>query len=219
MKFIEFAFRLGVVFAIFGFIWGIFQLILTFIRGARMKTIFEEYSLKFVQYFFLVDVTFLFCIEKESDNFILLDQVFFAAFILILYFIGKLQNQQNKMNVLQFVGNKLPNKKSIYNLTAEISAIVFGISIFILFIFYPNFANNPISNWFYENILEIEKTFFFGFIFKIIGFFVLTGILLKLINGFAFLMSGKPLMSFQSQFNNSNMDEKKNDFDDFEEMN
>lgn len=219
MKFLEFAFRLGVIFAIFGFIWGVFQLVLSFLRGASPKTIIEEYILKFVKYFFLVDVTFLFCIKKESDSVIMLDQLILTALVLVLYFIGKLQNQQNRINLLQFAGTKFPSSKTLFSLPAEIGAIVFSVAVFIAFIFYPMKANNPISNWFYKSILDIEDTFFFGTIFKIIGFFVLLGILLKLVNGFFFLLSGNPLMSVQSQFSKDGKStDDKDRFDDFEEM-
>src|SRR5215217_3518452 len=53
VEFLNLAFSLGVVFAIFGFLWGILNMILTLLRGARPKTIGEEYLLKMVQYFFL----------------------------------------------------------------------------------------------------------------------------------------------------------------------
>ena len=216
MKFIDLAFRLGVIFAIFGFIWGFFQLILTMLRGPRPKTIIEEYALNYLKYFFLVDVTFLFCLDKGNGNELLLDQIILTGFILILYFVGKLQNKQNQFKILNFTGNALFKSKSLFNLKAEIGAIIFSLLLFLAFFFYPDYALNPISNWFYESILEIEKTFFFGTIFKIIGFFVLLGILFKLLNGFFFLLSGRPLMSVQSQFNSNK--EEKDAFDDFEEL-
>lgn len=217
MKFIELAFRLGVVFAIFGFLWGIFQLVLRIFRGNRAKTLIEEYSLKFVQYFFLVNVTFLFCIQQDGGNELLMNELFFSALILILYFIGKFQNKQQRISIFQLSGTKLPNFKPLFNVYGEIGAIIFAIGVFLTLVFFPEYANNPISTWFYKNILDIESTFFFGFIFKIIGFFVLLGIILKLINGFTFLISGKPLASVNSQFHSDSS--KKDDFDDFEEIN
>lgn len=216
MKFIELAFRLGVVFAIFGFLWGIFQLIFTLLRGIRPKSIFEEYSLKFVQYFFLVDVTFLFCIQEESNGQLLVSELFFSGIVLLLYFLGKLQKKQNRISLFQLSGSAIPNFQIQYNLSAEIAAIIFAIGIFTFFIFFPIYASNPISHWFYTSILDIESTPVFGFIFKIIGFFVLLGILFKLINGFSFLLSGKPIASVKSGFDSSS---KKDDFDDFEEIN
>jgi hypothetical protein len=219
VKFLEFAFRLGVIFAIFGFIWGFFQMVLSLFRAGRPKTIVEEYVLKFAKYFFLVDVTFLFCIERESANVLMLNQLILTALILVLYFIGKLQNQQNRLNLVQFAGARFPGSTDLFSLPAEIAAIVFSMGLFGFFIYFPAYANNPISNWFYKSILDIEETFFFGTIFQIIGFFVLMGILLKLVNGIVFLITGNPLMSIKSQFNDGSSSKDKDSFDDFEELN
>ncbi len=216
MKFIEFAFRLGVVFAIFGFLWGIFNFALSLLRGVREKTLIEEYSLKFVQYFFLVDVTFLFCINKQDDSEILLNELIISSLILLLYFVGKLQRKQKMASIVQLSGMKIPRFSSVFNFKAEVSSIIFAIAIFIFFSFQPVFAQNPISSWFYLSILDIESTPVFGFIFKVIGFFVLIGILMKIINGFTFLISGKPIASVETEFHNG--DSKKDDFDDFEEI-
>lgn len=216
MKFIELAFRLGVVFAIFGFLWGIFQLILGLLRGGRPKVIFEEYALKFIQYFFLVDVTFLFCISHDEEGGLLLNELIITGFILILYFVGKFQNKQQRISFFQVSGGRFSNLKPLFNVYAEVSAIVFSVLVFVGFILFPEYANNPISQWFYKSILDIEKTVFFGFIFQIIGFFVLLGILFKLLNGLSFLICGKPLASVKSEFHHNV--NNKDDFDDFEEI-
>ncbi len=215
MKFIELAFRLGVVFAIFAFIWGIFQIILGIIRGGRRKTVIEEYSLKFVQYFFLVDVTFLFCLKKGGDQ-LLLNELVFSGFILVLYFVGKLHNKQQRITFFKISGARMPDLKPVFHQGAEVAAIIFAVLLFAFFIFMPAYANNPLSNWFYQSILDIEDTFFFGFIFKVIGFFVLIGILMKLINGISFLLSGRPIASARG-FEQQDKD-KKDDFDDYEEI-
>lgn len=219
MKFLEFAFRLGVVFAIFGFIWGFFQILFSFFLAGRQKTIVEQYILKFAKYFFLVDVTFLFCLNQENNRLLMPDQVIFTALILVLYFIGKLQNRQNKLNFVEFAGARFPGMTDLFSLPAEIGAIVCSVILFILFIYFPAYADNPISNWFYKSILDIEETFFFGTIFQIIGFFVLMGILLKLVNGLVFLITGNPLMSVKSQFGDGSSKKNKDSFDDFEELN
>ncbi len=221
MKYLELAFHLGVVFAIFGFLWGIVNLLLSFVRMGRKKTIGETYLLKFVQYFFLVDVTFLFCLESETSNFLLMNELIAAALILILYFSGKLQNKQRQSQLFQMSGlNNMPNGlfESNFNLRAEIGVIIAAIAIFTAFIFEPEWARNPISVWFYDSILDIEDTPVFGFIFKVIGFFVLLGILIKLANGFSYLLSGGPLVTVEKRMKNR-QNKKEDDFDDFEEIN
>lgn len=220
VKFIDLAFRLGVVFAIFGFLWGILNLILTLLRGGRTKSTVEEYSLKMIQYFFLVDVTFLFCVQKEDATVLLPNELILAGLILILYFTGKLQNRQSRSALFQMAGNNLPQFGSQFNLRAEIIVITLSILFFAGFVFFPVYAQNPVSNWFYESILNIEDTPVFGFIFKVIGFFVLMGILVKLVNGFSFMFSGAPLISVNRQFQQGGDSKKKDDdkFDDFEEI-
>ena len=84
---------------------------------------------------------------------------------------------------------------------------------FILFYFNPQLSQNPISNWFFSNVISIEKTFFFGFLFKVIGFFVILGIFNRLVNGLTFLFAGKPL--FTSKVTAK---EESSKFDDFEEL-
>lgn len=223
VKFIDLAFRLGVVFAIFGFLWGILNLILTLIRGGRTKSVVEEYLLKMVQYFFLVNVTFLFCVQKEDATILLPNELILAALILILYFTGKLQNRQSRSAFFQMAGNNIPQIGTQFNLRAEIIVITLAILCFVGFAFFPAYAQNPISNWFYESILNIVDTPVFGFIFKVIGFFVLLSIIFKLLNGFSYMISGAPLISVNRQFQaGKNPDDKKKDdedkFDDFEEV-
>ncbi len=217
MKFIDLAFRLGVVFAIFGFIWGILSLLLTLLRGGRTKTVFEEYLLKSVQYFFLVNVTFLFCVQKDDSSILMPNELILAGLILVIYFTGKLQNRQNRSAIFKMAGNPMPAISNMFNLKAEIVVITGSILFFTAFVFFPDYAQNPISTWFYDSILDIESTPIFGFIFKIVGFFVLLSILFKLLNGFSYLLSGAPLVKVNRQFQ-SNSKNDDNKFDDFEEI-
>jgi hypothetical protein len=217
VKFIDLAFRLGVVFAIFGFIWGTLSLLLTLARGGRTKTVLEEYLLKSVQYFFLVNVTFLFCVQKEDSSILMPNELILAGLILIIYFTGKLQNRQNRSAIFKMAGNPMPAISTMFNVKAEIIVITFSILFFTAFVFFPDYAQNPISLWFYNSILDIESTPIFGFMFKVIGFFVLTSILFKLLNGFSYLLSGAPLVKVNRQFQSRNKNDD-NKFDDFEEL-
>lgn len=220
MKFLDLAFRLGVVFAIFGFLWGILNFFLKLLRAGRQKTVVDEYVLKFFQYFFLVNVTFLFCVQKNNASILMPQELILAGLILILYFTGKLQNNQNRFMLFQMSGTNLPQFQSLFNLRGEIIVITLSMAYFVALIFFPEYASNPISNWFYESILDIETTPVFGFIFKVIGFFVLLGILSKLANGLTFLITGAPLITVNRQFKRTDKDENKEDkFDDFEELN
>jgi hypothetical protein len=85
-----------------------------------------------------------------------------------------------------------------------------------LLFFYPDYAFNGVSLWFKESILSIEKTPIFGWIFKLIGFFFLVSILLKVVNTFFLLISGKMLIQTRAGFRKKDGDDR---FDDFEELN
>lgn len=219
VDFLNLAFRLGVVFAIFSFLWGILNMILNLIRGSKPQYVWEEYGLKIVQYFLLVDVVFLFCVQKSNSMEILPNELTTTALILLLYFSGKFQKQKRRNNIIESMETNLPRFQTNFNLKAEIIVISLSIILFIGFVFKPDLAVNPIGNWFYNSILEIESMPILGFIFKIIGFFVLMSILMKIINGFAFLFSGAPLITVNSHVSNQNDSGRDDDqYDDFEEM-
>lgn len=218
MKFFDLAFRLGFVFGVFSFIWGIIRLAISFFRiNGGDKTLVEEYSLKLIQYFFLTDVTFMFCVQDTTEIKILYNELIVSISFLLMYFIGKLQRRQKSMVVMKGFGTSFNGLKPKFDFNAEIGVIIFSIASFLIFLFKPEFAFNPISKWFYNNIIGIEEAPFFGWIFKIVGFFVLLGIINKLVNGVFFLLSGKPLVT-SSLNTNEELKKDSNDFDDFEEV-
>lgn len=216
MELFNFIFQLGVVFAIFGFIWGIIQIGYQLLRAGSQRTIREEYAIKLIKYFFLVDVTFLFCLEEKG---LVINQLIIAALILLTYFIGKLQKQQNRVVMFQMVANGLPKNETKFDLKSEIFVITFAILFFIGFMFFPEYSKNPISLWFNDSIHSIEQAAVFGFIFKIIGFFFLVSMIMKMINTLSLLITGSPLTTSRMNFNqDSNKKDDSNKFDDFEEI-
>jgi len=154
MELLNFIFRLGVLFAIYGFLWGIFEIGLTLLRSGRPKTVFEEYFIKSVKYLFLVDVTFLFCTSTES-NFVSEYHLLLASLVLLTYFVGKLQRQQNQLAMFQMM-SAMNSKNSRFNLKAEIIVIIASILLFGTLTIYPAYASNPISLWFRTSITDIE---------------------------------------------------------------
>ena len=68
-------------------------------------------------------------------------------------------------------------------------------------------------------MVKSENTPIFGFIFKIIGFFFLLSIILKMLNSINFLINGKK-NGDQNMSNDSNSQniESDNHFDDYEEV-
>ena len=126
--------------------------------------------------------------------------------IMALYFIGKFQKSQKNVMMLSRMGLGLSNSK--FNSKFEIIVIVLALLAFIGFVFRPDFANNSVAFWFKDSILDIESTAIIGFVFKIIGFFFLIGILLKTVNAFQYI-SGVILSKGRR---------KDSDFDDYEEI-
>jgi hypothetical protein len=216
MDLLNLIFRLGVLFAIYGFLWFFIELGLTFLRASRPKTIVENYLIKSVKYLFLVNVTFLFCLDLNQNN-VSFYNAMPSAIVLVTYFIGKLQRQQQQLQLFGQINAQIPQRND-FNLKTEIVLIIASIALFIGFLFFPQYASNNIANWFKSSILDIESTVIIGFIFKIIGFFFLVGMILKMINAINYIISGKPVVDIKTNFkSNSNKDEDK--FDDFEEIN
>lgn len=219
MRFIDLAFHLGVLFAAFGFLWGLIRIFIGIMRFNHAKrTVFEEYTVKLIQYFFLADVTFLFCLKDNRTQEVLQSELLLSASILVLYFLGKLQNRQNRFLMFRGFGNSLNQFQPIFHLYAEISVILFGLGTFFFYSFYPLYAMNPISNWFYDTIIRLENVPVFGFIIKVFGFFVLINIFNKIINGLFFLISGKPFIQTSSEFNFNSDNNDTTKFDDYEEL-
>ena len=216
MDLLNLIFRLGVLFAIYGFLWFFIELGLTFLRAGRQKTIGENYLIKSVKYLFLVNVTFLFCLDLNKND-VSFYNAMPSAIVLVTYFIGKLQQQQQRVQAFGQLNAQIPESND-FNVKTEIILIVASIALFIGFLFFPQYASNNIANWFKSSILDIESTVIIGFIFKIIGFFFLLGMIMKMINAINYIISGKPVVDIKTNFqSNSKKDEDK--FDDFEEIN
>lgn len=223
---INFIFRLGVVFAIFGFLWWLINLGLSLLRGGRKKTETEAYIIKFVRYLFLVDVTVMFCLDQKGG--LSLNYSIIAGLVLLMYFMGKLQNAQLRTNTVRFQGmgaeNLLQQFKPVFNVKLESLVISVSVIVFALLMFFPEYASNPISLWFYESIIDIEDTPVFGFIFKVIGFFFVLSIFMKLAQGLLTLLTGGKIgpTSNRNKLGNEGTDddedEDEDDFDDFEEV-
>ncbi len=209
MEILRLTFQLGVFFAIYGFIWFFIDMGIKLLTVGNSRSVLETYILKGIKYVFLVNVIFLFSLDMNSGN-VSLVNLYPIIFILILYFIGKFQRNQKTTVLISMMGMGMfqNNFKPRY----EIAVIVIAVLTFVFFIFSPESANNPVAFWFKSSILDIESTAIIGFIFKVIGFFFLVGILLKTINAFQLILSG-------ALFKTNENDENRSDFDDYEEVN
>jgi hypothetical protein len=212
MEFISLVFRLGVVLAIFSFIWGLLRLGLTILRGGRPLSYPVALALKTVQYLIIADITILFCKESDSP---LLDLIL-SGMILLMYFIGKVQNMQTRFMIVQIQNRNFRQQQYKPKMNLEFAVIALSMALFVFLAFRPEFAVNPISSWFYSNIMEIEKTPVFGFIFKVVGFFFTISILFRMIAAFTVLLSGQGFQKPNDRDRNDNDDTFK--YDDYEEI-
>jgi hypothetical protein len=223
MKLLTLIFSLGVLFAAFNFIWFFIEFFLKSVRGLRPATLFETYLVKAIKYFFLANVTFGFCIDiSPIDPSYILDwqRLMAGGVILLTYLLGKFQKKQER---LQFFGGfNMPKLNQVYSFPLEISLLVLVTLEYIGFYFFPYLSENLLAKWFEGSIKSLENAFLLGFIFKIIGFFFLIGMFVKLLNTINVVLSGKPLFVTMSSFTQgqgqqptTNSDEQ---FTDYEEV-
>ncbi len=219
MQIIELIFKIGVLLAIYGFIWFFINLLISLLSGGRKKSIGEVYFSKGVKSVFLVNVLFLYGMDS-SQNGIDWFNMIISGLILLLYFIGQMQKDQQQAAMMdRFSGMLSVVSKTRFNRKAEIIVVSVAFVVYASLFFFPEFAKNPIALWFYDQVTGLEKTPIIGFIFKIIGFFFLLGILLKITNGIMFLISGKPFMNVSGSFKAGNSRRENDDeFDNYEEV-
>lgn len=109
------------------------------------------------------------------------------------------------------MGNLINTK---FNAKAEGIVISICILVFGSLFFFPQYAENPVSKWFYDSIIGIEETFFFGFIFKVVGFFFMLTLIIKMVGSFSKMGNSNPMdNSIPEQEERSD-----DDFDDYEEV-
>lgn len=216
MEMINFMFRIGVLFAIYGFIWGLIEIGIALLSAGRKRSTAEIYVIRSLKYFFLADVTFLFCIDTLDGDSIVINQLIIAGLLLLTYFVGKLQNNQNKQQIFNVaMGSGLRRFQSGFNLRAELIIISLAIAVFVAFYFIPSYASNPVSLWFLDSIVNIEDTPIFGFVFRVIGFFFILALFFRMSNAIGYLLSGQ---AFRDAKNTPRNDQGDDHFADFTEV-
>lgn len=216
MELITLLFRLGVLFAIYGFIWFFIDACIRLLVGRNQRTVLEFYLIKSAKYLFLVNVLVLFCLNKTKTDITLIN-IAPTLSIFCIYLIGRLQNDERKSMIqLSFFGKQTNNIDATtnFNRRNEIILIIGALIAFVLLAFNADYAKNNIAEWFYRSIIDIEQTAIIGYIFKFIGVLFLVGMFFKMINAFNYILSGKPIDELKSKIKDKN----KNDFDDYEEV-
>lgn len=192
---------------------------LNILRGGSPKLAFEVYFIKAVRYGFLADVIFLFTIH-QGGGVIELNDLFLTGTIMLMYFVGQIQKKHDRQFFFKVrTSTNIPGYrefinrlKPVFDIRLEFLVVVFALGLLVLFYFYPNFAYNFISNWFLESILNIEDTPVFGFIFKVVGFFFLISVMMKVFGSIVFLLTGR------RQTRQVYEDKEDDDYDDYTEV-
>ena len=190
---------------------------LKILLGSRKRSLGEVYVIKTIKYLFLVNVTFLFCLQQlnEPEYHVNYMHVAPSFVVLMVYFLGKLQQNEQR---IQLMSSFTQGMKDVpFNRRWEISLIVLSALTFVGLVSYPQFSENAIAKWFQRSIIDIEETVIIGFIFKIIGFFFLIGLFFKMLNALNFIVSGKPMVNVRAGFG-SKKASNEDSFDDYEEI-
>jgi hypothetical protein len=219
VEFISLIFRLGVILAIFSFIWGILKFGFVLLRGGVPMSYPLNLAFKTVQYLLIADVAIIFCTDNPNGN---LSTSITTGLILLMYFIGKVQNMQFKaMMSIQIQGKSLTDSVKP-KMGLEFGIVALAMAVFGFLLWKPEFAENAVSSWFYKNIIDIEDTPIFGFIFKVVGFFFTISMLLRMFNALSMIFSGRAFGSRDNDPNNQdrnrNNERSDNHFDDYEEV-
>ena len=216
MELITLLFRLGVLFAIYGFIWFFVDSFIRLITAGSQRNKIEYYLIKSAKYLFLVNVLVLFCLNKTKTEITFIN-IAPTLSIFCIYLIGRLQNDERKSMIqLSFFG-KERNKsgaKSNFNRRNEIMLIFGALIAFVVLAFNADYAKNNIAEWFYRSIIDIEQTAIIGYIFKFIGVLFLISMIFKMIGAISYILNGGPIIDVKSRIKNKKDDE----FDDYEEV-
>ena len=211
MEVLNIIFKLGVILAIFSFIWGIINIAIALLRGGLPLNYPAKLMLKAVQYFLIVNVVVLFSLKNDQIN---IANSIITGVIIAMYFIGKVQKMKLKFAIIQIQGQQM-NKPEKPNMSLEFGLITVAMMFYAFFLFNTELAQNSVAQWFFSSIADIEKTLFFGFIFKIIGFFFTITIIFRLINSINVLLSPKQEHNNNDPYNRNDDDTH---FDDYEEV-
>lgn len=213
VEIINIIFRLGVILAIFSFVWGLIQFGITLIGQGFGRKLWQYYLLKGIQYVFLIQTTLLFTHSNDTDLSLSKSSAIVSSLVLLFYFLSKLQNRQKRKSIIQMVQNGRSLLNNAFDIHYEKGLLIFGTVVTVVLLFAPEWISNPVSLWFYDVIVDIEDTPIFGFVFKVIGFFFLLSVFNKLIQSILILINPS-----QSQPPNDNPPRDDNSFDDYEEI-
>jgi len=196
MSIINFIIHLGIIFVIFGFIWGVLKYIISMFTSNGQKSNQSEYISQIIKNLLLVGVTANF-VSLTSGQYIgsTIFRVILSSFILGLYILEKMQNR-NKYAQFSNLGNGiLKGLSTSFEPRQERLLLIGSICAFIICLIFPVIVNNGVINWYNSTIESLNSAFLIGFIFKIIAFFSVVTLVMRGANIIGRLISGDSLKS------------------------
>ena len=196
MSIVSFIIHLGIIFVIFGFIWGVFNYIISMFTNGTQKSNQSEYIAQIIKNVFLVGVTANF-VSSTSENYISspIFRIVISSFILGLYLLEKMQNR-NKYAQFSNLGNGvLKGLSTSFEPKQERFLLIGSIVLFVLCLSFPIVVNNGVINWFNSAIESLNNTFLIGFVFKVIAFFSVVTLVMRGSNIIGKLVTGQSLKS------------------------
>jgi hypothetical protein len=192
----NFIYLLGLNFVIFGFIWGVFKLLFTFLTGSNKPNIELDYLIRIAKYVTLVAVTANFVHRLDSETVLIhsmTTKIVISSLVLGLYLLGKLQKRAMFSQFSAIGGNLFKRLATSFDPKVERFLILGSILFFIACLILPAITNNFLINWFTDSIINLSDVFFFGFIFKVIAFFFIVNMFIRASKIIGNLLSGKSL--------------------------
>ena len=196
MEILNFIFGLGIAFSIFGFLWGLFMLLLNFITN-QLNIDFKPISflvLKVLRYTLLSSVVANYILNYQESGVpgsVTVANMILGVVVMALYFMGKMQNTSM---ISQFSQHKLVSLL-MPKLDPKIDGYIFSGAIvyFIFCLQFPMMVDNGVVNWFTLSINNVYESAFLGWIFSAIAFFFLVNILIRAANVIGSLVTGQPI--------------------------
>ncbi|MAR67804.1 MAG: hypothetical protein CL833_11205 [Crocinitomicaceae bacterium] len=177
MEIVKFIFYLGIIYTIFGLLWGIVTFLYKAVRVEVTKT--ESTILKMGSYYFLASLTAWNVVkpfnatDRASGSYA---YIALGGIVLCFYLIGKLQKSR-----IQLFGNQGRFSPELNQKNQRLHLLLIGITLllYVITVLFPQIADNAINAWFYGKIAAIYDTVFLNFIFGIVGAVFLLQILIQ----------------------------------------
>lgn len=173
----KFIFYLGIIYTIFGLLWGIVTFLYRAIRENQSEV--ETILLQAGGFYFLASLTAINVlnpfnvVERNTSSYA---YMILGGVVLYLYLMSKLQ--KNKRMITMFNGRvKMPNEDK--NMKIEGTLIGLTLALYVVTLIYPEIAMHAANEWIYTKVQELYGTFLLNFIFGVIGFFFLLQILFQ----------------------------------------